>query len=370
MFFAVYIHPLAAVLAGSFCLCVAIFALAEKRFRLNLGAAAAGAGAGLFHWFYYLAFVPKPVAAGAWEDIGLVPFRLITKGWISEYVRNLKNIFRNIFNFELSYLEKMFFRGPWTSVVEILDRAAIVLGLFGLAAALVISFRALWPAMRRRRAIEPGMLPYLFFLVLFAAVLAKAFLFYPPHLEPRHNFDAVVLVMLSLFITGGAVLRFRRILSWKSLLVLAIGLVLAFPHILAYYYQALDKNRAYHELLDVLRENQVKVVDTDFILAYCLYFLSDRRLLAADGIGPFQVKNIYPELRHKVAEMPWDQKTFIFYSDRYPSANWHKKATKVLMSDLLNRMKKSGILYKIKKLRDYVLIIPERDSQRLPGIIK
>jgi hypothetical protein len=360
IFFAVYIHPLAAVLAGSFCLCAAIYALAGKKFWLNLGAAAAGLLAGLFHWFYYLAFVPKPVAGGAWETIGFMPFGLINKAWLLEYLHTLKMTFLNIFDFEFNYLSGPLFHGPWKLALIIINRAMIILGFFCLIAALVLSARALWPVARRRRAVEPEIMPHLFFLILLAAVLAKCFLFYPPHLEPRHNFDAVVLIVLSFFLTGGAVLRIRTILSWKGILAIILGLAIATPHFLAYYDQAVVKDRAYHELLSVLYRNQAKVVDTDFILAYCIYFLSDRRILATDAIGPFQVKDFYPQMRKTIEGMALDRKTYIFYTDRYPQAKWHRKQTKSLQARILNRLGQAGIQYKIVELADYVLIIPHR----------
>lgn len=370
LFFAVYVHPLAAVLAGSFGLTAAVFALAKRRFWLNLAAAAAGAAAGLFHWIYYLAFLPKPVAAGAWEQIGLLPLRLVTKGWIPEFLRTLKTVFLNVFHFELGNLGKMLFRGAGAKASSLLSGAAALAGLLALFAAFVLSVRALVPAVRRRRPLEPGALPHLFFLVLLAAVSAKVFLFYPPHVEPRHNFDAVVLVLLAFFLTGGAVLRLRKIWSWKGALVLTLGLAFAAPHVLAFYRQAVSKKQAYREVFEVLRQNQVRVVDTDFILAYCLYFLSDRRLLAADAIGPFRVKNFYPELRAKVAKTPLGRKTTIFYSESYPTASWHKQATDYLRTDLFIRLAKAGIPYKVEKLRDYVLVIPQRRSYPPPGRTK
>jgi hypothetical protein len=370
MFFAIYIHPLAAVLAGSFVLCAAIYALAGKKFWLNLGAAAAGGAAGLFHWVCYLAFVPKPVAGGSWEKIGLVPLNLITKGWLAEYARTLKQTFVNIFDFELAYLSGPLFGESWKSVLRILDYATDAIGFLCLAGALVLSFRALWPVARRRRAFEPKSLPYLFFPILFGAVLAKSFLFYPPHVEPRHNFDAVVLIVLSLFLTGGAFLRLRTVFSWKSAAVLVLGLVLASPHILAYYNLAVSKDRAYGELLAVLRQNRVRVVDTDFILAYCIYFLSNRAILATDALGPFQVKDFYPEMRKTIEELPLDRKAFIFYSDRYPQAEWRREETRFLQAHVLNQLKKAGIPPKIVRLRDYILIIPQREVRSPGGAIK
>jgi len=368
--FAVYVHPLAAVLAGSFGLSAAVYALARRKFWLNLGAAAAGTAAGLFHWAAYLAFVPKPVATGAWETMGILPFGLITHGWIPEFFRSLKRTFLNLFDFEFDYLSGTFYSGGWRAMTGVFDRATVLLGLAALVFALILSVRKLWPVVRRRQPFEPKAFPYLFFLVLFAAVLAKVFLFFPPHVEPRHNFDAVVLVILALFLSAGAVFRSWKILSWRSALVFVVVLAMAVPHVLAFYDQAANKDHAYHQLLSVLRRNRVKVVDTDFILAYIVYFLSNRTILATDALGPFRVKNFYPEMRAKIEGLPREDKTYIFFSDRYPQPEWRRKASEFLWFDVLIKLNKAGIPAKVVDLPQYRLIIPQRVPRTYSGPVR
>ena len=368
--FAVYVHPLAAVLAGSFGLSAAVYALARRKFWLNLGAAAAGTAAGLFHWAYYLAFVPKPVATGAWEKMGILPFGLITHGWIPEFFSTLKRTFLNLFDFEFDYLSGTFFSGGWRAMAVVFDRATILLGLAALVFALILSVRKLWPVVRRRRAFEPKAFPYLFFLVLFAAVTAKVFLFFPPHVEPRHNFDAVVLVLLAFFLSAGAVFRSWKILSWRTALVFVVVLAMAAPHVLAFYDQAAEKDHAYHQLLTVLRRNRVKVVDTDFILAYVVYFLSHRTILATDALGPFRVKNFFPEMRAQVEALPREDKTYVLFSETYPQPEWRRKASEFLWYDVLIKLDKAGIPAKVVDLPHYRLIIPQKNPRAYPGPVR
>jgi hypothetical protein len=370
LFFAVYIHPLAAVLAGSFGLSAALYALVKRKFWLNLAAGAAGAFAGLFHWAYYLAFVPKPVAAGAWEEVGLLPLRLINQGWIPEYIKTLKQTFVNIFDFELSYLSQSHHLGGWKPIAIFFDRATIVLAVVALAAALGLAVWKLGQVVRRRRPFGPDVFPHLFFLVLLAAVLAKIFLFFPPHVEPRHNFDAVILIVLAVFLAAGPLLRVRKILSWPGALVITVGLAMAAPHILAFHSQAAKKDSSYAEVLNVLRRNRVKVVDTDFILAYCIYYLSHRNILATDALGPFRVQNFFPEMRARIKALPLEDKAYIVYSDWYPRAEWHKKATVFARQDVLNKLNRAGVRARIYKLRDYEVIIPRKESRAATGQIR
>jgi hypothetical protein len=358
--FSIYIHPLAAVLAGSFGLAAAIHALAKKRFRLNLAAGAVGCAAGLFHWFYYLAFVPKPVALGGWEKVGLLPVRLIGHGWLPEYFRTLKTTFVNLFSFESARLAGLHLSGFLQGATLFLGTAAAVLGLAAVVGAAIVSVRSLGSVMRRRRPLGTELFPETFTLVLFGAVLTKIFLFFPPHTEPRHNFDAALLIVLAVFIAAGRLFRTRFRFSRKAIAAAVLGLMLTAPHAVLCYRQAIAKEKSYGELLSLLREKKIKVVDTDFILAYVIHYLSGRQIRATDLLGPFRVKDFYPEMRAEIDALPVARRTFVFFSERYPASDWHKRDSAYLKLHVQNRFRDLGIAFEVVHLPDYTVIIPLR----------
>jgi hypothetical protein len=105
-------------------------------------------------------------------------------------------------------------------------------------------------------------------------------------------------------------------------------------------------------------ENGVKYLTTDFIIAYPLYFLSDKKILVTDSLGPLTIWNFLPDLREAVERVPKAKKAYLFFSDDHKRREWHIKATKVVRRRLIRELKQKKIRYRIHDLEYYTIVIP------------
>jgi hypothetical protein len=381
LFFSIYIHPLSAVLVGSFGLVFLIFSFLRKRFWTNALAAAAGLAAGLYHWFYYLLFLPKPVAGGGWEQMGLVPFSKISWGYLKEYIGILHETFQNVFNFEFSYLSPYFNAGRGALTGYIINQILVWFSLAVTAAGIVLAVRKIVRLVLRRDDLRDADWPWFLACVLAVAFAAKAFLFYPPHTEPRHNFDLVFLIILCyllVFSTAAGALGFARgsasaakarpltlarlprVRSRATAALLALSVIVALPHVVTYDRLVRDKEKAYHSILSILEKSRVRYLTTDFIVAYPIYFLSGRTIRVTDSLGPLTLRAFYPDMRAEIDAAPPDDKAYMFFSERAPNRPWHKEVTRIIFRRTINELTTVGITFRTHKLRDYVIIIPRR----------
>ncbi len=360
LFFSIYIHPLGAVLVGSFGLVFLVLSLVRKRFWADALAAAAGLAAGLCHWFYYLAFLPKPLASGGWEQMGLVPLSRISWAYLKDYVRILHETFQNVFNFEFSYLSPYFNAGRGALSGSVVNQALVWISLAVTLAGIVLAVRKIVRLVLRRDKLMDGDWPWLLAAILAAAFAAKAFLFYPPHTEPRHNFDLVFLIILGYLLVFSKLARPLRIRSLMTAAVLALAVIAALPHVLTFDRLVRDKERAYHGLLSILEKGRVRYLTTDFIVAYPIYFLSGRTILVSDSLGPLTLHNFYRDMRDEVDAVPPGGKAYMFFSERAPNRPWHKEATRILFRRTLNELAADGITFRTHKLGSYILVIPRR----------
>jgi hypothetical protein len=360
MFFSIYIHPLAATLVASFILCAFVYSLKNRKVGRNLIFMGAGAAAGLFHWFYYLAFHIKPPASGSWEAFNVIPLSGLSFRLIRSFFLNFQKVFWNIFSFEFSYLKNIYMGTFWRRAASVLNQALIYLSLAILITALAIAVRKAWRLVAKKDVLEIKNWASLFFIVLFAALAVKCVAVSPPLVEPRHNLDAVFLVILSYCIVFSYVpfLRVKNFFSLKTLALTLLFLAFTLPHYQVFLKQARHKEMAYKDLLAVLSKNRVKYLATDFIIAYPVHFLSSRRILVSDSIGPFTIRNFYPEMRARVDAIPADQKSYLFFSENYPQREWHKQATYIVRETLRKRLEESGILFRVHKLQDFTVFIP------------
>jgi hypothetical protein len=361
LFFSIYIHPLGAVLVGSFGLVFLIPSLLRRRFWFNALAAAAGLAAGLYHWIYYLLFLPKPVASMGWEQMGLVPFSQISWGYFKEYVRVLHETFQGIFNFEFSYLAPFFNAGRGAIAGAWINQAAVVLSLAVTIAGIALAVRKIGRLIRKRDPLRSGNWPWILEAVLAAAFAVKVFLFYPPRTEPRHNFDLVFLIILSYLLVFSALLRRRpRLGRWPAAAAIGLAILATIPHYVTFYEVVRDKETAYRKILSILERSRVRYLTTDFIVAYPIYFLSGRTIRVTDSLGPFRVLDFFPDMRAEVDAVPPDRKAYMFFSERAPNRPWHKGRTEVIFRRTLKDLDAAGITYRTHELRDYVIIIPRR----------
>ncbi len=360
LFFSIYIHPLGAVLVGSFGLVFLILSILRKRFWANALAVAAGLAAGLYHWIYYLLVLPKPVAGGGWEQMGLLPFSKISWGYLKEYVGILHETFQNIFNYEFSYLSPYFNAGRWARTGYVVNQALVWISLAVTLAGIVLAVRKIVRLVLRRDTLRDADWPWLLAGVLAAAFAAKAFLFYPPHTEPRHNFDLVFLIVLCYLLVFSTLARLPRVRSRATAAIMVLAVIAALPHVLTFDRVIRDKERAYRGILSILEKSHVRYLTTDFIVAYPIYFLSGRTIHVTDSLGPFTVSDFYQDMRAEVDAVPLDGKAYMFFSERSPSRPRHKEATEILMRRTLNELAADGITFRTHQLRDYVIIIPRR----------
>jgi hypothetical protein len=362
LFYSIYIHPLGAILVGCFGLVFLVYSVVRRRFWTHAGLAAAGLAAGLYHWFYYLLYLPKPVANGGWEQIGILPLNMMTPAYLREYARILKEIFTGLFNFEFSYMYPYFHDGRTGGLAPALNGAAIFVSLAVTAVGVFLAFRTILRLLRRRQTLQNADWPYLFAGVLTVIIAVKALLFFPKHVEPRHNFDLAFLIMLSYFIVFSRIIRIDKIRSWKSAVVFGLAVIAAIPHVATFFQVVRGKDAAYYNILRKLDGRGVRYLTTDFIVAYPIYFLSGRKIHVTDSLGPFMVRDFFPAMRVEVDAVPPDQKAYIFLSEEAANRPVHKINTRYIYAETVDMLRREGILFRTYKLHDYIILIPRRRS--------
>ena len=360
LFFSIYLHPLSAVLVAAFLAVAALRAVAARRVPAAVAGTAGALVAGLWHWFVYLLFLPKPVSEGAWEKIPLRPLGQLSLRVLLNVWRPCWQAFSNLFRFEFSYLAGIQSQDLALRLAQPVSALALYAGLAAFAAATVLAAIRVVGWLRKRATLDARTTWALIHLVLLAAFVIKTLMVDPPLLEPRHNFDLLFLVILSVAAVAAAIAKAGRGLVWKAAAATVLLVIFTFPHYLTYLRNARHKAVSYAELMTVLEEEKVKALASDFIIIYPVYFLSGRRILVSDTIGPFWVRNFYPEMRRTVDSLPLERQAFVFYADDYPRRDWHVKATHVIKARLLERLEKAGFAARTRRMKDFVLILPVR----------
>lgn len=358
-FFSIYLHPLAAPFVAAFIACTVLMSLRRRVFIRNLAAIAAGAALGLTHWFYYLAFAPKPPEGGGWEAM-TVRLPSLTAGFFGSFARVFRDAFLNVFRFEFDYLRGFFPSVPYRDAALAVKTAAVAVFAAVLAAGLVLAALRVAAVVRRRAALDRSNWSHLFALLLFGSFCAKCALLDPPRTEPRHNFDLIVVIVLCTVFVAAALVRARPLLSPANLAVAGLALLFAFPHYAYYLTQARDKDARHRELLHLLAEQKVRALTSDFILVYPIYFLSGRRVRVSDSIGPFTIRNFYPDMRAEVDALPADRKAYLFYRNEFYQTEEHRKFSEFVRVRTAQELQKAGIEYQTFRTRDLVLFVPRR----------
>lgn len=362
IFFSIYIHPLAVFFALSFLAAMVWPALRAKALGKTLLWTVAGAAAGLWHWMYYLAFYPKPKVTGAWEEVGIMKHFPALGTWAAGLLKNIWQIFQNVFSFEFSYLVDFFGERNSRQVLIILNRTVIYLSAVVLVLGCGLALIRLARLVLKKESETGHSWVYLFTLFLLAGFLARTALLQTPRQEPRHNFDLIIALVLSYFFVFSALLRPRKYRLAKIIASAALLAALAVPHYHTFLRMAAAKQLSYEQLMTTLRLNRVKAVETDFILAYPIYYLSGRRIAVSDTIGPLSLHLFYRDMERRVDALPPQKKAYLFYSRNYPTRPWHKRATfgaeEIVRQTLLGR----HIRFHVVRLPDYVLFIPRQGN--------
>jgi hypothetical protein len=363
LFFALYIQPIAALFAGAFIVCTLLFSIKRRRFWTNLGLMAAAAFAGIFHQvYYYLFFTAKPVNTGAYEKVTLLPIGEVSLRLAGVLVKNFRTAFFNLFRYETDYFLSATAPVRGAGVLSALTAACLYLSLAVFLAAIVLVLVRVIGRLLKKPGLRGEDWPYIFFLALLAGFLVKLVALQPPRLEPRHSLDLLLLIMMAYFFAFTPFFKARRLLTLKAAAAVLVLLAFTVPHYYFFLKNTIDKERSYRELMTALRENKVKYLLTDFNIAYPVYFLSHRKIIVSDNIGPLTLSFFYPELKTRVEAVPETGKAFLFYSESAGNRPWHKRITQRLKKRTLDRLTQEGVAFRVIKLKDYVLIVPDKDQ--------
>ena len=363
LLFSVYIHPMALFFVFAFVLCVFIYAIRNRQFFPNLALLLGAALTGSYHLIYYQFFYPKPLSKGAWYQKEFLSLSDLSLNRLPRMVGNLltdfKTIFENIFSFEFNYGVFFFREGQVTeSLLIFLNRAVVYLSfgvlMFGLFLAVKKLFDLKTKEGKGREWIS------LFFLLLFVIILGRLFLLSPkPFYEPRHNIDLAVCVMMGYLFVFSCVYKIKKLMSFKSFVLFFLLLAFTLPHA-HYFLQVVKfKDASHKEILSVLERNGVRYLTTDWVIAYSIYLLSDRRIKVSDSLGPLTIPFFYPELRAQVDKVPETHKAYLFFSDNYPREESHKKITRFKKTRILDHLNRQDVARRVIKLKYYTIIIPE-----------
>ena len=357
--FAIYLHPLGVFFVVPFIVGALILAAIRGRFLPVLGFLAAGALAGAFPMLFFKLFGPPPQDPGAWFQIVFLNPADLTlariPGLVGGLVRDFRKIFNGLFNFELTYALQ-FFKGQegLKNLAIVINRVLVGTSFAVLLGGLAISVRRLI-ARPRTWTWSP-----LYFVLLTGTILGKLVLLSPhPLIEPRHNLDLAFLVILAFLFVSSEVVKIKRLISVKSAGILLLLLVFAAPHYVLLLKMTRFKEHSYAEIMGVLREHRIKVLNTDFIIAYPIYFFSDRRIYVTDVIGPLTIRFFYPRLRKDVEKVSWKKMAYLFFGDAHYRESWHVEWTDFIWIRLLHRLEIEKVAHRIIKLDYYTIVIPE-----------
>ena len=360
--FSAYLHPMALFFATAFTLCSFVYIGKSRSFPKNLSVLLAGVLTGSFHLIYYEIFYPKPVSAGGWYKTVMLPVTSLSPAQIPKLaVRLLTDfvkVFINLFSFEFNYAVDFFqLQGTTKILYEAINAAGIILSLSVFFCALVLAVRRILRL--RKEKIAAGDWSVFFFLFLFIAVMGRLFLLSPkPFYEPRHNIDLAFLVMMACLCVFSSFYKIKRLISFKAVFLCLLLLTLGIPSYHCFLKSVRFKEAAYKEICSVLERNGVRYLSTDFIIAYPIYFLTDRRVKVSDSLGPVTIPFFYPHLKAYVDRIPESHKAYLFFNDNYPRDEGHRKITNFKKMRLLDLFYDGGLKHRVIKLPYHTIIIP------------
>jgi len=228
-------------------------------------------------------------------------------------IKDFRRVFLNIFSLEFNYL-RQFFTGKtsFEPIFSFLHNSLIFISVVILIYTLVFVVRRIGKEIFERK-IKASSWMFYFFLLMLLAELGKIFLLQPSRLvESRHHLDLVFLLIISFLVFITNVLKINKSWSFKSLISIALLVILSLPHLYYYYLQTDFKQHSYQTIIKCLAEHKIKYLTTDFIIAYPLY------------------------------------------------ERWHINLTAKKRKETINSLRSARIPYKIINLNKYWLIVPKK----------
>ena len=365
MFLAVYIQPIAALFAAAFIFCAVVLSLKVRKFWMNARLLLAGGLPGIFLLVYYhLFFTAKPAPVGAYEKVTLIPLSQVSFRLVGAVVKNFRKAFVSLFRYETDYFLEAAPPAKGAEILSALAAACLYLSLAVFFIGIIIALVKVLGSVFKKPGLRRENWPFLFFLVLLAGFLVKLAALEPPRLEPRHSLDLLLLIMFAYYFALGPLFKSGKSPALKAAATAVLLLAFCLPHYYFFLRNTVDKERSYRELMAALRDNKVKYLLTDFNLAYPVYFLSHRKILVSDTIGPLTLSFFYPELKAELNAQPISAKAFLFYSETAGNRKWHKRITRRLKARTLDMLKAEKLDFRVIKLKDYVLIVPDRSQPK------
>ena len=368
LLFAFSLNPFAVFLA----LPLAATATASALRRLRGGYAWLAFGSGLLAGalvpVYRRIYLPPPPATGDWFQVKLISLsRLAPVRWpdvLARLVQDARLAFGNMLGFEFDYSQAIAPRFEFRpesqaarTALGLIHETLVILAAAALALGFFLALRRLWASRKSGFRDLPWMLPFYFFLI--GTFGGRLVLLSPkPYLEPRHNLDLALILVISLAWIAEASVRRRPLRAAGTAAVVAGFLLFAFPQAYFFYKTTLFKEFSYSSMLTVLSENRIRYLATDFTIAYCLHFLSGRDVLVTDSIGPLTMSFNLSQLTRAVDAVPADRKAYLLYSEKYPPTDVMFRRIPTIRSQVLKKLKDLGSPYRVVDLRFYELIIP------------
>jgi len=370
VFFSLYINHVGIFFAFSFLVVVLLLSIQQRtlfKFILIFSLSSSAAG---FHWL--VAWIKRMIpsaSSGEWFRVKVLPLSDLLSSRLGSLLiqagQDFLAIFIRLFRFELNYLLQFFVedlekRRFWLGINSVLIAFSLVAFLYA-----VYHFGKKWVTdLAHKRLSDTNWLTWLFFL-LFAAEFAKILFLLPSRfVEPRHHLDFVFLLLIGYVVFFSHVWKVDKHFSTKSLIAGGLLLLFLVPHYHFYYRQTLFKEDSYRKIINILESNDIHFLSTDFIIAYPLYFLSGKKILVSNSLGPLTIRFFFPEIDRIVDRVPADRKAYLFFSKDYHRERWHKDITSLKKKELMTQLHSKGISFRIIQVNRHQLLIPKRLIRR------
>ncbi|MDD8025182.1 MAG: hypothetical protein PHI34_01620 [Acidobacteriota bacterium] len=376
--FSLYINQAAAFFVLPFLAAAGIVGISKRAKASLLPVLAGGLAVGAFLPIYRMFFVHVARTTGSWFHVKYLPLSDLLRparipAILGQAVRDFVAVFRNLIGYEFRYahtISPSFRFEPESEAVRtglgILYTVGEILFTALLAAGIFLAARALRRGWRDRRQGLPW-IPLYFFLQL-AFIFARLILMNPmPFVEPRHNLDLALLLVLSAYWVVDALIRSLRWTRAGTAGVVLLSLLLGLPSTFTFYKTARFKRASYEKIVGVLRDNGVKYLATDFTIAHVIYFLTGRKIEVTDSIGPVIMDVALSEMTRAVDALPDEKKAYLFFRPSYPRVHGLRERSGRSRDQLIRRLRDTGIRYRDIRLEFYELIIPEASRLYAPA---